>query len=40
VDLGAKVGDQIEVRDLNAGTRVVIRPPEDIDGHAVKQATK
>lgn len=40
VDLGAKVGDQIEVRDLNAGTRVVVRPPEDIDGHAVKQAAK
>jgi RND family efflux transporter MFP subunit len=41
VDLGAKVGDQIEVRDLNAGTRVVIRPLEDlVDGHAVKQATK
>lgn len=41
VDLGAKVGDQIEVRDLKAGTRVVIRPPEDlVDGHAVKQAAK
>lgn len=41
VDLGAKVGDQIEVRDLKAGTRVVIRPPEDLaDGHAVKQAAK
>lgn len=41
VDLGAKVGDQIEVRDLNAGTRVVVRPPEDlVDGHAVKQAAK
>jgi len=41
VDLGMKVGDQIEVRDLKAGTRVVIRPPEDLDdGRAVKQATK
>lgn len=41
VDLGAKVGDQIEVRDLNAGTRVVIRPSEDlVDGRAVRQATK
>jgi len=41
VDLGAQVGDLIEVRGLNAGTRVVIRPPEDIvDGRAVKQATK
>ncbi len=41
VNLGAKVGDQIEVRDLNAGARVVIRPPEDIaDGRAVKQAAK
>ena len=41
VDLGAKVGDQIEVRDLKAGTRVVVRPLEDlVDGHAVKQATK
>jgi RND family efflux transporter MFP subunit len=41
VDLGMKVGDQIEVRDLKAGTRVVIRPPEDlVDGRAVKQATK
>lgn len=41
VDLGAKVGDQIEVRDLAAGTRVVVRPPEDLDdGRAVKQATK
>jgi RND family efflux transporter MFP subunit len=41
VDLGMKVGDQIEVRDLNAGTRVVVRPPENIvDGRAVKQATK
>ncbi|MHB0771702.1 efflux RND transporter periplasmic adaptor subunit [Bradyrhizobium sp. 5.13L] len=41
VDLGAKVGDQIEVRDLGAGTRVVIRPSEDLgDGRAVKQATK
>jgi RND family efflux transporter MFP subunit len=40
-DLGAKMGDQIEVRNLNAGSRVVVRPPEDIvDGHAVKQATK
>jgi RND family efflux transporter MFP subunit len=41
VDTGAKVGDQIEVRDLDAGTRVVIRPPEDVvDGRAVKQAEK
>jgi RND family efflux transporter MFP subunit len=41
VDLGIKVGDQIEVRDLKAGTRVVIRPLEDlVDGHAVRQATK
>jgi RND family efflux transporter MFP subunit len=41
VDLGAKVGDLIEVRDLNAGTRVVIRPPEDLaDGRAVRQASK
>lgn len=41
VDIGAKVGDQIEVRDLNAGTRVVIRPPEDLaDGRAVRQAEK
>ena len=41
VDLGAKVGDQIEVRDLKAGTRVVVRPLEDlVDGRAVKQATK
>jgi multidrug efflux pump subunit AcrA (membrane-fusion protein) len=41
VDLGAKVGDLIEVRDLKAGMRVVIRPPEDlVDGHAVKQAAK
>lgn len=41
VEIGAKVGDQIEVRDLNAGTRVVIRPPEGIvDGQAVKQAEK
>jgi RND family efflux transporter MFP subunit len=41
VDLGSKVGDLIEVRDLNAGTRVVIRPPEDLaDGRAVRQASK
>jgi multidrug efflux pump subunit AcrA (membrane-fusion protein) len=41
VDLGAKVGDQIEVHDLNAGTRVVVRPPEDlVDGRAIKQAAK
>jgi RND family efflux transporter MFP subunit len=41
VDLGAKIGDQIEVRDLKAGTRVVVRPLEDlVDGRAVKQATK
>ena len=41
VDLGAKVGDQVEVRDLKAGTRVVLRPPQDlVDGHAVTQADK
>ncbi len=41
VDLGAQVGDQIEVRDLKAGTRVVVRPLDDlVDGRAVKQATK
>jgi len=35
------VGDQIEVRDVKAGTRVVVRPLEDlVDGRAVKQATK
>jgi hypothetical protein len=41
VEIGAKVGDQIEVRDLSAGTRVVVRPPEDlVDGRAVRQAEK
>jgi RND family efflux transporter MFP subunit len=41
VDLGAKVGDLIEVRNLKAATRVVIGPPEDIvDGRAVRQAAK
>lgn len=41
VDLGAKMGNQIEVRGLDAGTRVVLRPPEGlVDGRAVKQEAK
>jgi RND family efflux transporter MFP subunit len=41
VDLGAKVGDQIEVRGLGAGTRVVIRPQKGLgDGRAVKEEAK
>lgn len=41
VDTGAKVGDQIEIRGLDAGTRVVIRPPEGlVDGRAVTEEAK
>jgi len=41
VDHGPKVGGQIEVRGLDVGTRVVIRPPEGlIDGRAVKAKEK
>ncbi len=41
VHLGAKLGDQIEVRGLDAGTRVAIRPLAGLaDGRAVKEATK
>ena len=41
VELGAKVGDLIEVRGLDAGTRVVLRPVEGLmDGRAVKQESK
>jgi RND family efflux transporter MFP subunit len=41
VDLGAKLGDQIEVRGLEAGTRVIIRPLEGLaDGRAVKEGAK
>ena len=38
VDIGTKVGDQIELHGLDAGTRVVIRPPEGLsDGRAVTE---
>jgi hypothetical protein len=41
VDLGLKLGDQIEVRGLDAGTRVIIRPLEGLaDGRAVKEGAK
>lgn len=41
VHLGAKLGDQIEVRGLDAGTRVAIRPLAGLaDGRAVKEAAK
>ena len=41
VELGMKLGDQFEVRGLDAGTRVVLRPPETLtDGRAVKQEAK
>ena len=38
VDLGPKIGDQFEVRGLEPGTRVVIRPPQDLsDGRLVRK---
>jgi RND family efflux transporter MFP subunit len=41
VDLGVKLGDQIEVHGLDAGTRVIIRPLEGLaDGRAVKEGSK
>lgn len=41
VDLGEKIGDQIEVRGLEAGTRVVIRPPQGlVSDRAVKEEAK
>ncbi len=41
VELGEKVGDQIEVRSLPAGTRVVVQPLKGLaDGRAVKQEAK
>lgn len=41
VELGEKVGDQIEVRGLPAGTRVVVQPLKGLaDGRAVKQEAK
>lgn len=41
VELGEKVGEQIEVRGLPAGTRVVVQPLKGLaDGRAVKQEAK
>ena len=41
VELGAKLGDQVEVRGLAAGTRVVLRPPANLrDGQPVKDDEK
>lgn len=38
VELGAKIGDQIEIHGLDLGTRVVILPPQGLtDGHAVNE---
>ncbi len=40
VKIGAEIGDQVTVSGLEAGTRVVLNPPEDlIEGRAVKEAT-
>lgn len=41
VKLGEKIGDQVEVHGLEAGTRVVIRPPLGLaNGRAVTEETK
>ena len=41
VDLGGKTGSLVEVHGLNADTRVIIDPPQDLtDGRSVKQRTK
>jgi multidrug efflux pump subunit AcrA (membrane-fusion protein) len=41
VETGTQIGDQIEVRGLAAGTRVVIRPPPGLaDGRAITAEAK
>jgi hypothetical protein len=41
VELGAILGDLIEVRGLAASTRVVMNPPDDLlDGRRVREETE
>ena len=39
--LGAEIGDLVAISGLEAGTRVVINPPETLEeGRAVKEAVQ